>query len=219
MKTILIIGASRGIGFELAKQLSQQGHRVIASYRQNPGQLNEIEVETVAQIDVTRDESVDALRLALGDRKVDQLIHVSGILTNENMDDMNFDRIRAQFETNTLGPLRMIYGLTDCLAPNAKVGILSSRVGSLEDNGSGGMFGYRISKTAVNMVGVNLAHELKKQGIAVALLHPGLVATEMTRGNGIHPEGSAIGLINRMNELTLENTGRFWHAEGYELPW
>ena len=219
MKTTLIIGASRGIGFELAKQLTQQGHRVIASYRQNPGQLNELEVETVAEIDVTRDESVDTLRLALGDRKIDQLIHVSGILTNENMDDMNFDRIRAQFETNTLGPLRIIYGLTDYLAPNAKVGILSSRVGSLEDNGSGGMFGYRISKTAVNMVGVNLAHELKKQGIAVALLHPGLVATEMTRGNGIHPKGSAIGLINKMDELTLESTGRFWHAEGYELPW
>ena len=219
MKTTLIIGASRGIGFELAKQLTQQGHRVIASYRQNPGQLNELEVETVAEIDVTRDESVDTLRLALGDRKVDQLIHVSGILTNENMGDMNFDRIRAQFETNTLGPLRIIYGLTDYLAANAKVGILSSRVGSLEDNGSGGMFGYRISKTAVNMVGVNLAHELKKQGIAVALLHPGLVATEMTRGNGIHPKGSAIGLINKMDELTLESTGRFWHAEGYELPW
>jgi NAD(P)-dependent dehydrogenase (short-subunit alcohol dehydrogenase family) len=97
--------------------------------------------------------------------------------------------------------------------------IITSRVGSIEDNSSGGNYGYRASKTAVNMVGINLMHELKPRGIAVALLHPGLVATNMTGGTGVDPGDSARGLIQRIDALDLENSGGFWHAEGYELPW
>ncbi|MDJ0906697.1 MAG: SDR family NAD(P)-dependent oxidoreductase, partial [Woeseiaceae bacterium] len=86
-------------------------------------------------------------------------------------------------------------------------------------NASGGHYGYRASKTAVNQVGTNLKIDLEPRGIAVALLHPGLVATDMTGGQGIDPVVSAEGLILRIEELTLENSGGFWHAEGYELPW
>jgi NAD(P)-dependent dehydrogenase (short-subunit alcohol dehydrogenase family) len=96
---------------------------------------------------------------------------------------------------------------------------VTSRVGSIDDNGSGGNWGYRASKTAVNMIGINLMHELKPRGIAVALLHPGLVATDMTGQHGISAADSARGLIERLNELNLDNTGGFWHAEGYTLPW
>ena len=83
-----------------------------------------------------------------------------------------------------------------------KVGIVSSRVGSIADNGSGGNYGYRASKTAVNQIGINLSHQLRPRGIAVALLHPGLVATTMTGGQGIDPAKAASGLIDRLDELT-----------------
>jgi NAD(P)-dependent dehydrogenase (short-subunit alcohol dehydrogenase family) len=92
-------------------------------------------------------------------------------------------------------------------------------VGSIEDNGSGGYYGYRASKTAVNQVGKNLSLELSPRGIAVALLHPGMVATGMTGGHGIDARVAARGLIERIDELSLRNTGGFWHAEGYQLPW
>ena len=113
--------------------------------------------------------------------------------------------------------------VTEALAGNlsggSKVAIVSSRVGSIDDNGSGGMYGYRASKTAVNQLGTNLKYELAPRNIAVILLHPGLVATEMTGGQGITPEQAASGLIQRIDDLTLETSGTFWHAEGYQLPW
>ena len=132
---------------------------------------------------------------------------------------LDYDEMREQYEVNTLGPLRVTEALAGNLHEGSKVAIVTSRVGSIEDNGSGGNWGYRASKAAVNMVGTNLMHELRPRGIAVALLHPGLVATDMTGGHGIAPADSAGGLIARIDELSLENSGGFWHAEGYELPW
>ena len=96
---------------------------------------------------------------------------------------------------------------------------MTSRVGSIDDNSSGGNWGYRASKTAVNQVGMNLMHQFRPRGIAVALLHPGLVATDMTHDAGIQPADSARRLIERIDELNMENSGSFWHAEGYTIPW
>jgi NAD(P)-dependent dehydrogenase (short-subunit alcohol dehydrogenase family) len=92
-------------------------------------------------------------------------------------------------------------------------------MGSIDDNTSGGYYGYRMSKAAVNMAGMSLSRDLKDRGIAVALLHPGMVATEMTGGQGVPVEQAASGLIARMDELELSSTGTFWHAEGERLPW
>ena len=102
----------------------------------------------------------------------------------------------------------------------SKVGILSSRVGSIADNSSSNNYGYRVSKTAVNMVGKCLSLDLAPQGVAVALLHPGFVRTEMTAGNGlIDANESASGLLKRMDELTLETSGIYIHTSGEVLPW
>jgi NAD(P)-dependent dehydrogenase (short-subunit alcohol dehydrogenase family) len=93
-------------------------------------------------------------------------------------------------------------------------------MGSIADNGSGGYYGYRMSKAAVNAAGVSLARDLAGRGIAVALLHPGMVATDMTGRHGIAPADAARGVIARIDALSVENTGRFWHAgTGEELPW
>ena len=124
-----------------------------------------------------------------------------------------------QFRVNTLGPLRITHALLDNLGKGSKVVIITSRMGSVADNTSGGYYGYRVSKAGVNMIGMSLRHDLEPRGIAVALLHPGMVATGMTGGQGIDVQQSAAGLIQRIDELDMSNSGSFWHAEGYALPW
>jgi len=151
---------------------------------------------------------------------VDMLINNAGILTSESLADLDWDRMRQQFEINTLGPLRVSAALLPRMADNGKIGILTSRVGSMADNSSGGMYGYRMSKAAANMAGVNLAHDLRSRGIAVFLLHPGYVRTGMTGGQGFcDANEAASGIIDRMDTLTLAESGTFWHASGEALPW
>ena len=100
------------------------------------------------------------------------------------------------------------------------IGIVTSRMGSVADNDSGGAYGYRMSKAAVNITGVSLARDLAERGISVALLHPGYVRTDMTGHSGhIDAEEAAAGLIQRMDELSPATTGTFWHANGETLPW
>ncbi len=219
MATVLITGSNRGIGLELCRQFHARSDDVIAVCRAASKELQMSGVKIIDGIDVSDGDSVDALAQELGDTRLDILINNAGILRSESFGSIDYDTMLEQYRVNTLGPLRV----TEALAPNlhrgSKVIIVSSRVGSIEDNGSGGNYGYRASKTAVNMVGTNLKHELEPRGIAVALLHPGLVATDMTGGQGITAEDSAAGLIQRIDELTLETSGGFWHAEGYRLPW
>jgi NAD(P)-dependent dehydrogenase (short-subunit alcohol dehydrogenase family) len=124
-----------------------------------------------------------------------------------------------QFRVNALGPLRVTAGLLENLARGSKVGIVTSRMGSIDDNTSGGHYGYRMSKAAANMAGASLARDLADRAIAVALLHPGYVATDMTGGEGVPAEESARGLIQRMDELDMASSGGFWHAQGERLPW
>ena len=117
------------------------------------------------------------------------------------------------------GPAVTALALRGTLAPGSKVAIVTSLMGSLGDNESGGYYGYRMSKAAVNVVGVNLAHDLRELGVAVVLLHPGMVATRMTGHRGIAVEESARGLLARIDELTLDKSGTFRHQDGRELPW
>ncbi|MDE0096099.1 MAG: SDR family oxidoreductase [Gammaproteobacteria bacterium] len=219
MQKVLIVGGNRGIGLELCRQISARGDQVFATTREPAAALEDLELDIIPGVDVGDDSSVARLAEALTGVRLDVLIHGAGILTRESWHDLDFDRIRRQFEINTLGPLRVVSALRDNLGPGSKVGIVTSRVGSIDDNGSGGNYGYRMSKVAANMVGKNLSHDLGGRDIAVFLLHPGLVATEMTGRTGIDPADAARGLIERMDNLNLSDTGTFWHAEGYSLPW
>ena len=219
MSTVLITGCNRGIGLELARQSHERGDDVIGVCRHASDELRALGVRVIESIDVGDGASVAKLQEALGDTPIDILINNAGILRRDQFGSIDYDTMLEQYQVNTLGPLRVCEALADNLHEGSKVAIVTSRVGSIEDNGSGGNWGYRASKTAVNMVGINLMHEFKPRGIAVALLHPGLVATDMTGGQGIDPVVSAQGLIERITELNLEKSGGFWHAEGYELPW
>ena len=221
MATIVITGANRGIGLELAKQCQARGDQVIAAVREASDELSSAGVEIHDGIDVTDDASVDGFAASLKGRDVDVLISNAGILlARENIEDLNWDGIRQQFEVNTLGPMRISRALLPNMKDGGKIAIVSSRVGSIADNDSGGRYGYRISKCAVNMAGVCLAHDLRDRGITVVLLHPGYVRTGLTNMNGnIEPDESARGLIARIDETTMDHTGTFWHADGTELPW
>jgi len=217
--TTLITGCNRGIGLQLASQLSERGDSVIGVCRSPSDELSALGTQLITGIDVADGDSVAKLKRQLGDTRLDVLINNAGILIDDEFGAINYDDMLKQYQVNTLGPLRVVEALRDNLGEGSRVAIVSSRVGSISDNGSGNHYGYRASKTAVNQIGMNLMHELKPFGIAIALLHPGLVATEMTGGRGISPQDSAAGLVARIDELDLNNSGSFWHAEGYELPW
>ncbi len=219
MATVLITGCNRGIGLQLAAQLHARGDSVIGVCRNASEELSELGIRVISGIDVSDGPSIDELRAELIGEKIDVLINNAGILMRDEFGSIDYDDMLAQYKVNTLGPLRVTEALRDNLDESSKVAIVSSRVGSIDDNSSGNYYGYRASKTAVNQIGTNLMHELKPRGIAVAILHPGLVATEMTNGQGITPKESAKGLIQRIDDLTIDTTGGFWHAEGYKLPW
>ena len=219
MATVLITGANRGIGLQLCKQYADRGDDVIAVCRESNDELAGSGARVIDGIDVSSGAAVETLKQELGDTHIDVLLNNAGILRRDAFGGMDYDAMLEQYRVNTLGPLRVTEALVGNLSQGSKVAIVSSRVGSIEDNGSGGNYGYRSSKAAVNMVGMNLKHELLPRGIAVAILHPGLVATDMTGGTGISPTDSAAGLIQRIDELTMDTSGGFWHAEGYALPW
>ena len=219
MSTILITGANRGIGLQLCMQLKARGEEVIAVCRTPTDELAALGVRIIEGIDVIDSVSIGRLKREIADRPLDVLINDAGILKRETFGSLDYNSMLEQFQVNALGPLRVTEALVDNLRSGSKVVIVTSRMGSIGDNTSGGNYGYRASKTAVNQIGTNLKHELKPRGIAVALLHPGMVATGMTNGHGISPVKAAQGLIERIDALSLQTSGGFWHAEGYELPW
>jgi NAD(P)-dependent dehydrogenase (short-subunit alcohol dehydrogenase family) len=138
----------------------------------------------------------------------------------DSLGGLDFDSLREQFEINALGPLRVVEALVHHLAPGGFVAVITSRMGSIADNGRGGAYGYRMSKAAVNAAGVSLARDLAPKGHPVVLLHPGWVKTDLTGGAGhLTPQESAAKLWARLDEVSMETTGRFLHCDGTQLPW
>jgi len=164
--------------------------------------------------------AISAFAASVAPGSIDLLVNNAGILRNVSLDDLDVDSIRRQFEVNALGPLRVAHSLLPALRRGAKIALITSRMGSIADNESGGSYGYRMSKAALNAAGVSLAKDLRSRGIAVAILHPGYVRTEMTGGSGlIEAEESVAGMLERIDELRLETSGGFWHTNGEVLPW
>ena len=223
MATVLITGANRGIGLALAQQFAARGDDVIGVCRHGSEALTATGARVETGVDVSDGAAVDALAQRLGDVRIDVLVLNAGILANESLgeiDDAGFEAMRRQFEVNALGPLRVAQALLGHLADGGRIGIITSRMGSVADNSSGGYYGYRASKAAVNAIGKSLAEDLRSRGIAVALLHPGYVATDMVGGHGdVSPAQAATQLVARLDALTLEHSGSFWHANGSPLPW
>jgi NAD(P)-dependent dehydrogenase (short-subunit alcohol dehydrogenase family) len=219
MAIIVITGANRGIGLELARQYVARGDDVIAVCRQGSKEFNALRVEVIEGVDVTSDESVTDLASALRGRHIDRLVNNAGVLERDSLEALDFGAIERQFRVNAMAPLRVTAALRHKLTPGGKVFIITSRMGSIDDNTSGGYYGYRMSKAAVNMAAKSLSIDLTDEGIGVFLLHPGMVSTDMTGHHGIDVAQAARGLIERMDALDIGQSGSFWHQEGYELPW
>ena len=213
MGVSVVTGANRGIGLELAQQLKARGASVVAVCRKGSPELDALGVRVESQINLTEPLAWSKLAERLAHDEIDLLIH-------DSLEEVDPGEVRAQFEVNAVAPLFLTRALASRLHPGSKVALITSRMGSMGDNTSGGYYGYRMSKAALNAAGVSLAHDLKPRGVAVVILHPGFVRTEMTRGHGqIDPDESVRGLLQRIDELKIETTGRFLHQNGEILPW
>ncbi|MBO0350730.1 SDR family oxidoreductase [Phormidium pseudopriestleyi FRX01] len=219
MATYLVTGTARGIGLALCQQLQERGDQAIAVCRQSSPELDALGIRVETGIDITSSQTLKELVQRLQGISLDVLLNNAGILEEDSLDRLDFDSIQRQFEVNALGTLRVTQALLPLLSQGSKIGIVTSRMGSIEDNSSGGYYGYRMSKVAVSMAGKSLAIDLKPRKIAVGIVHPGLVQTRMTNFTGISTREAAHGIIQRLDNLTLDNSGTFWHANGEVLPW
>ena len=221
MATFLVTGANRGIGLEYCRQLKARGDDVVAVCRQTSDELEGLGVRVEAGLELSDSQAIDDLVQRLDGLPLDGVILNAGILQSMGLMDLDPAGIRRQFEVNALAPLLLARALVDQMPSGAKLVLMTSRMGSIDDNSSGGSYGYRMSKVALNMAGKSLAIDLEPLGIAVALLHPGLVRTRMIQFNpsGIDPEQAVEGLLARVDALTMANSGSFWHANGELLPW
>jgi NAD(P)-dependent dehydrogenase (short-subunit alcohol dehydrogenase family) len=223
MANCLVTGANRGIGLALCRLLADRGDEVIAACRSSSPELDALGVRVETGVEVGDPDSIQRLADALDGQPLDWLINNAGVLRRDGLGKLHgsvLEDVFLQFRVNAVGPLLVSQALLGNLQSGSKIGIVTSRMGSIEDNTSGGSYGYRMSKAAVNAAAKSLAMDLRDRGIAVAVLHPGYVRTEMVGGGGdVEPEQAAAGLIVRLDELTLKSSGGFWHANGQPLPW
>ena len=215
----LITGANRGIGLELCRQLQGRGETVIAVCRQASPELETLGVRIESGVELSNESAIAALGGRLGDLLLDGAILNAGILEADDLPSLQAESVLRQFEVNALAPLLLARALLPHLGEGSKLALITSRMGSIDDNGSGGYYGYRMSKVALNMAGRSLAIDLRPRGIAVAILHPGMVATRMVGFSGIPPQEAARGLVARIDALSPATSGDFFHSNGEPLPW
>jgi len=219
-QSVLVTGANRGIGLSFCRHYHARGWAVYGVCRQASEALIDLGINVIDGVDISAAEDVAKLKESMAGIGLDVLINNAGILRDEGLGQINYESIEQQFRVNAEGPLRVTEALLGNLSENSKVALITSRMGSIADNTSGGRYGYRMSKAALNAAGVSLAQDLKPRGIPVIILHPGLVGTEMIGGHGdITPDTAAERLMERIDDLTLQSTGQFFHSNGSPLPW
>jgi len=225
MPTVLVTGANRGIGLELARQYAADGWTVLATCR-DPGNAPELAATAgdvaLHRLDVDDPDSVEALGTALKGRPVDVLFNNAGInIRSASIGAIDYDGWAKTMQTNVFGPIRVAWALKDnVLASRAKVmAFTSSKMGSIAENGGGSVM-YRSSKTALNMAVDCLAKELGPQGAIAVLFHPGHVRTDMGGPSApVTAADSAAGMRKVIAGLTPQDNGAFRNYDGTPLPW
>lgn len=222
--TALVTGANRGIGLEFVKQLQAAGYTVIGTARK-PAKAVELKKTgaQVVQLDVTDSASVKAMAAALKGQPIDLLINNAGVSGHDapSFRETDFDKLAFTFDVNSLGPMRVTQALLDnvLLSKQKRVVHISSVMGSIAKN-FGGLYGYRASKTALNMLNSSLAKELGQAGVTSVVLHPGWVKTDMGGASAqVETVDSVAGMMKVIGALKLADGGRFIDYQGAELPW
>jgi NAD(P)-dependent dehydrogenase (short-subunit alcohol dehydrogenase family) len=228
--TILITGANRGIGLELTGQFAEDGWQVLACCR-NPADAAELQALPgkhpsieIHALDVTDYEQMTTLATQLANRTIDVLLSNAGIYGSKGV---GFGGVDAQewrqvLEVNTIAPLMLVQAFVEQVAASQQklVAVISSKVGSIADNSSGGSYVYRSSKTAVNQVVKCLSIDLAGRDIAAISLHPGWVQTEMGGANAeISTNESVSGLKGILQSAGLAQSGQFIEFNGDNIPW
>lgn len=235
--TYVVIGASSGIGLELTKQLAARGSKVFATVRKPNAELSAIkgDVTVVTGIDVASNDVGAAIaKSKLKGITIDALVHNAGsydggvgnygksipeLFGSQKLDAVTMESMKACFDVNALGPLRVAKALHAQIADGGKLAIVSTQLGSIDDNTSGGSYAYRSSKTAVNMIGKSLSCDLRAKNVSVQLLAPGFVATEFGPGSEAMKKmgakdvtPSVVGVIQALDAMTMDNSGTFVHT-------
>lgn len=218
--TVAVTGANRGIGLALTKEFVQKGYTVFALCRNTSPALAELNANVVTGVDVASEQGLHTMVEALANVKIDLLVCNAGILRDEQLGQLNVDTIREQFEVNAIAPLLVVERLQEQLKDGGKVAMITSRMGSIADNTSGGRYGYRMSKAALNIASVSLAQDLAHRNIAVGIYHPGYVQTDMVNmGGDISSTIAAERIVGLIDDLSMQSSGTFKHSNGETLPW
>lgn len=231
MSTVLVTGANRGLGLEFARQYAADGWTVYAACR-SPGEAKELQklaassggrVEVIA-IDVTDTASVRAAATGLAGIPIDLLINNAGVGSpkGQKLGTLDYTAWQRVLDTNTLGPMRVTEAFLGNIEKGGqkKIITITSKMGSLDDNGSGGSYAYRSSKAAVNMVVKSLSIDLANRGITCMVVHPGWVRTDMGGPSGlISPQESIAGIRKVIAGLTPADAGEFLNYDGKQIPW
>jgi NAD(P)-dependent dehydrogenase (short-subunit alcohol dehydrogenase family) len=231
MSTVLITGANRGLGLEFTRQYAAAGWQVLACCR-NPAEADDMNAVANASrgqvqvhaLDVADLNAIDTLAKKLRDVPLDLIINNAGIYPDRSsgFGQIDYDAWKLAFVVNTMAPLKMVEAFVANLerGQGKLVATVSSKMGSVADNTSGGCYLYRSSKSAVNMVMKSLSLDLAARGIRAVTLHPGWVQTDMGGPNAlITAEESVSGMRHVLETVTNQQSGHFISYDGSEIPW
>lgn len=231
MSTLLLTGANRGLGLELCKQFLQSGWKVIATCR-NPNNATRLSVLvdkypehlTVYALEVSNSDQIAELKTKIGETPIDILFNNAGVYAGESNEfgSSNTEVWLDAFNINVISPMKMMETFVDNVAKGDMkiIASMSSKMGSINDNSSGGSYAYRSTKAALNSVMVCASYDLKPKGIAAIMLHPGWVRTDMGGPNGeLSVEESATSMRETLTKATIRDTGKFFDIDGSIIPW
>jgi NAD(P)-dependent dehydrogenase (short-subunit alcohol dehydrogenase family) len=231
MSTVLVTGANRGLGLEFARQYAAEGWQIFAACRAPKAakELQRIAVESggrirVIEMDVTDAASVLAAAAGLKGEAIDLLLNNAGVggPPGQRIGSLDYAAWTRVLDANTLGPMRVVEAFIDNVAPSdqKRIVTITSGMGSLEDNTSGGSYAYRSSKAAVNMVMKSLSIDLAPRGITCVVMNPGWVRTDMGGSSGkLSPPESIKAMRSVIAALRLEDSGKFLNYTGKPYPW
>ena len=231
MKKILVTGANRGLGLGLVKKFLKNNEKVICTTR-NISKSKELilckekynDNLEICELDLLDKDSPNILSNFLGDETIDLFINNAGVIGHsaQHFKSVSLNHWLEVLKVNLIAPLLITQSIIKNIEKSSerKIYFISSKVGSIEDNKSGGMYIYRSSKTALNQVVKSLSIDLKPLGISVISLHPGWVRTEMGGPNAlISVEESVNGMVDVISNTSMINSGQFINYDGTRLPW